>query len=392
MQFLEMFKSLLTFEIVAGFKAMYLLFAIIGIALIALILSVFLVSDKDKNQRTAKHIVQARRKKKPATANAEPAAEAEQTTAEKSDVLEISDSMFDLSIDELFPDDTANNSAEEAAQNSTSAKTEEITASEAAEDEPVNEEIVASDEEPAEDNVEETASVYKDEVAETVEPEPVAEEDAEPIALVADEVEKADETEEVAPIEEAAKEDVKVSEPVVEKAPKKAARTKTTTAKSAPKEAKESKTTAKTTAKTAAKAEEEKPVAKPKLQVAPKKEKVDKSKNQPLKLGMNGKFEISTDGEVFYFSLFASNGQMLYDSRPYANEKSCRAAIQTFKQNVLNNPLDVRRDKTGNHRWFYVNGPTYFMGIAYRSYDSAERNAQSVKKFAQTAIIVKKVD
>lgn len=107
-------------------------------------------------------------------------------------------------------------------------------------------------------------------------------------------------------------------------------------------------------------------------------------------MATTGKFEVTKVDEVYYFSLFANNGQLLYESRPYASEKGCVAAVETFKKNVVEAPLEVRRDKTDNYRWMYVNGPTYFMGISYTSRRSAENNAESVKNFAGTATIVVK--
>ena len=109
-------------------------------------------------------------------------------------------------------------------------------------------------------------------------------------------------------------------------------------------------------------------------------------------MAVTGKFEVTKNDDVYYFSLYASNGQLLYDSRPYASEKSCKAAIETFKKNISEAPLDVRRDKTNNFRWIYVNGPVYFMGISYTTAKSAESNAASVKRFAESAPVVTKID
>ena len=104
-------------------------------------------------------------------------------------------------------------------------------------------------------------------------------------------------------------------------------------------------------------------------------------------MALTGKFIVSRDDDVFYFALYANNGQLLYESRPYASEKGCVNAIDTFKKNVVLAPLEVRQDKTKNYRWIYVNGATYFMGIAYTTRKSAENNAASVKKFAETASV-----
>ena len=133
---------------------------------------------------------------------------------------------------------------------------------------------------------------------------------------------------------------------------------------------------------------------KPKLIVPPKKPKADsKKKGGTPQTGMKGKLEISTDGEVFYFSLFASNGTRLYESRPYPSEKICRKDIRLFTDFLSNQTrLDIRQDRAGNFRWFYVNGATYFVGEAFKSRESAEKNAESVKKFSATAVIVAKVD
>ena len=100
-------------------------------------------------------------------------------------------------------------------------------------------------------------------------------------------------------------------------------------------------------------------------------------------MAVKGKFVISKVDDVYYFELIANNGQQLYESRPYFSEKYCRAAVDNFVKHITSQQvLDVRRDKTGHYRWFYVNGPTYYMGIAYTTFTSAKENAESVRKFA----------
>ena len=68
-----------------------------------------------------------------------------------------------------------------------------------------------------------------------------------------------------------------------------------------------------------------------------------------------GKFEICEEKNEFCFYLLASNGQILYSSRYYANENACRKGIESFKRAAYVGNFFVDRDKFGNYRYVLKN-------------------------------------
>lgn len=117
----------------------------------------------------------------------------------------------------------------------------------------------------------------------------------------------------------------------------------------------------------------------------------DKSAKHKARFSQDGTFEFTKFNEKVYFSLYANNGQKLYESRPYASLASAKNAVNTFKKNIAENELIVESDKNDNHHWTLTKGSLVIDGISYDSKASAEANAQSVKNFAATAIIAEKI-
>ena len=114
---------------------------------------------------------------------------------------------------------------------------------------------------------------------------------------------------------------------------------------------------------------------------------VERAEAQAQKMG---KFEICIEGEKQYcFYLTANNGQVLYSSRYYASEKSCREGIESFKRAAYVGNFFVDRDKFGNYRYVLKNigSAPSFIGESYDNKPQCEKIIESVKKFIISATI-----
>lgn len=106
---------------------------------------------------------------------------------------------------------------------------------------------------------------------------------------------------------------------------------------------------------------------------------------------VKGKFIIEcVYGDLFQFSLYANNGQLLYESREYASKASCASGIETFKKNLLDGKTKTRidKDKNGNYKFIIKNGNSIYVGESYKSEQSAINSAESTKRFAQISDII----
>lgn len=102
-----------------------------------------------------------------------------------------------------------------------------------------------------------------------------------------------------------------------------------------------------------------------------------------------GKFEICVEKNEYCFYLLASNGQILYSSRFYANEAACRKGIDSFKRAAYVGNFFVDCDKFGNYRYVLKNigSAPAFIGESYDNKPQCENIIQSVKNFIVTASI-----
>ena len=114
---------------------------------------------------------------------------------------------------------------------------------------------------------------------------------------------------------------------------------------------------------------------------------VERAEAQAQKMG---KWEIYQESEKqFCFYLIANNGQILYSSRYYANEKACRDGIESFKRAAYVGNFFVDRDKFGNYRYVLKNigSAPAFIGESYDNKPQCEKIIDSVKKFIVTATV-----
>ena len=242
-------------------------------------------------------------------------------------------------------------------------------------EEPVVEEVPV--EEPA--PVEETPIVEETVEAPVVEETPIAEEAPaeEPTPIV-------EETpiEEPAPVveEAAAEEPVKevVAEPKVKKAPAKKAAKKVE--EKATEEAPKAK---KSPAKKAVK-KVETPV------VAPVETPVEEAPTEKKQRVVYGKYEIYTDGTSYFYTLKASNGELLIKSENYVSKEAVLNAIAVIKRNLDVGTVSIREDKHGLYQFALVarNNRTLVLSANYPTSKRAESASNSFKRFAATSPIV----
>ena len=271
--------------------------------------------------------------------------------------------------------------------------TEEPAEEEAAAEEP--EEAVAEAEEPEEIKEEEPEAIEvedepaEEEVAEeeiTAAAEETEEEPAEEIAV---EDEPAEESPVEEPVEEAAEEVSVEEEAAVEEAPaeEEEAQEEVAAAEEAEEESaapKKEKKAAPKAAKKPAKAEE----PAPKAAIATKQKEV-KLKN-PTEGKTLGKYEILERNGSHYFLLKANNGQLLAESPSYTTEAGAKKAIDTFKNAVINGEWTIDEEKNGMFRFILrasSRSQMRYYGESYSTRQSAEKSIQSVRNFAQNAII-----
>ena len=106
-------------------------------------------------------------------------------------------------------------------------------------------------------------------------------------------------------------------------------------------------------------------------------------------MAANGEFRIVYNDGYYYYELWANNGQMIFWSRPYSSVASAKSGIEAFKKNISEiETLEIKRDKNNKYRWRFIKSATVVEGISYDSKSSATSNAISVKKFAETAMVI----
>ena len=101
-----------------------------------------------------------------------------------------------------------------------------------------------------------------------------------------------------------------------------------------------------------------------------------------------GKYIISSTNDYYQYSLYANNGQLLYESRAYATLNSCKAGIDTFKKNIVSGEYRIDVDKNGGYKYIFKKGNSIYIGESYRTAKAAENSAESVKRFALISNIV----
>lgn len=95
------------------------------------------------------------------------------------------------------------------------------------------------------------------------------------------------------------------------------------------------------------------------------------------------------DGGSYYFELRASNGEKLLGSIDYASLQGAKAGIRTYKNNIAKDNFTIAQSKTGLYFFKLLSGSKQMLctGETYSSRSSCESAVESVKRFADTAVV-----
>lgn len=105
----------------------------------------------------------------------------------------------------------------------------------------------------------------------------------------------------------------------------------------------------------------------------------------------NGKWVIVQDGtNGYYFELRASNGEKLLSSINYTSVAGAKNGIKTHKNNILKDNIVISQNKKGQYFFKLLNGSKQLLctGETYPSKAGCESAVDSVKRFAESAVIV----
>ena len=121
----------------------------------------------------------------------------------------------------------------------------------------------------------------------------------------------------------------------------------------------------------------------------------DDSPIEPLHEGCEGKWIISTglnaEGAViYYFELFANNGERLLESEEYTTYIGAVNGIQTHKKNIALNNFRITLTKRGDYIYKLLNGNGQLLclGEHYRTKRLCMNAVESVKRFATSTTIL----
>ncbi len=121
----------------------------------------------------------------------------------------------------------------------------------------------------------------------------------------------------------------------------------------------------------------------------------DDTELTPLPDGYNGKWIISSqtadDGEqVFYFELFANNGEKLLSSEEYTTYIGAVNGIRTHKTNIEKNNFRISLTKRGDYIYKLLNGNGQLLclGEHYKTKRLCLNAVESVKRFAMNSPVL----
>ncbi len=111
----------------------------------------------------------------------------------------------------------------------------------------------------------------------------------------------------------------------------------------------------------------------------------------PLPEGLAGKWLISSHdvngAKVFYFELFANNGEKLLSSEEYTTYIGAVNGIQTHKQNIAKGNFRISLTKNGDYIYKLLNGNNQLLclGEHYKTKVRCKNAVESVKRFAMSS-------
>ncbi|MBR4942679.1 MAG: DUF1508 domain-containing protein, partial [Clostridia bacterium] len=121
----------------------------------------------------------------------------------------------------------------------------------------------------------------------------------------------------------------------------------------------------------------------------------DETAVEPPQEGYNGKWvidcHVSQDGEkVFYFELYANNGERLLSSEEYTTYIGAVNGIQTHKTNIQKGNFRISLTKHGDYIYKLLNGNNQLLclGEHYKTKRRCQNAVESVKRFAMSSPIL----
>ena len=103
-----------------------------------------------------------------------------------------------------------------------------------------------------------------------------------------------------------------------------------------------------------------------------------------------GKYEIEERDGSFFFLLKANNGQLLLESPAFTTEQGAKGGIDSFKKAADSGVYVIDEDKNGNFRFILrasTRSQMRYFGESYSTRQSAENSVNSVRAFAQNAVL-----
>ncbi len=127
--------------------------------------------------------------------------------------------------------------------------------------------------------------------------------------------------------------------------------------------------------------------------------KLPAEEDTPVELpaeGYEGKWIISTKGDetvgvMYYFELFASNGEKLLTSEEYTTYEGAVNAVYTHKANIAKGNFRISITKRGDYIFKLLggNGQLLCLGEHYKTRSRCESAIESVKRFSESAPVLK---
>lgn len=117
--------------------------------------------------------------------------------------------------------------------------------------------------------------------------------------------------------------------------------------------------------------------------------------DEERKSGYTGKWVIiKRDEDSYYFELRASNGEKLLGSIDYTSLSGAKNGIKTHKTNIQKNNIVISQSKNGSYYFKLLNGSKQLLctGESYPTKSGCESAVESVRRFAETAVVVQQED
>ena len=97
---------------------------------------------------------------------------------------------------------------------------------------------------------------------------------------------------------------------------------------------------------------------------------------------------------MYYFELFASNGEKLLTSEEYTTYEGAVNAVETHKTNIAKDNFRITITKSGDYLFKLLsgNGQLLCVGEHYKTRSRCENAVESVKRFSQSAPVFKNSD